>query len=125
MRDITFRGQRVDGKGWIYGDLIHTPTLKKRIIYFVDISSDGVHDYEDFNYEVKPDSIGQFTNIQTKNEEPVYEGMNVLQHIKSQYLDESDWGVIKGIVKMIDGCWCVGFSQYPLSAFELELIKEA
>ena len=74
MREILFRGKRVDNGEWAYGDLIHTPENKTRIIWFEPMYSDGIDFYNDFNYLVDNETIGQFTGLLDKNGNKIFEG---------------------------------------------------
>lgn len=62
MRDIKFRGKRVDTGAWVYGDLIHHDKgcAIVRCNEFTVESS----------FEVHPESVGQFTGLKDKE---VYE----------------------------------------------------
>lgn len=63
MREIKFRGKKINGSGWIYG----MPNYQMTHI-FNDSQVDSVD-----NYEVIPETIGQFIGIDTKGKE-VYDG---------------------------------------------------
>ena len=68
MREIKFRGLRVDGKGWVYGALF-TDNQKTMIRW---MHNPLTNDYTDI--EVKPESVGQFTGLKDKNGTDIYEG---------------------------------------------------
>lgn len=63
MREIKFRGKRLDNGEWAYGDLhIRTP--------FPHIHSEI--DYGKVN--IDPHTVGQFTGLHDKNGKEIYEG---------------------------------------------------
>lgn len=67
MREIKFRGKRIDNGEWVYGNY-----TKKYL------SSTWIHCISDFNNyvmdAVKPETVGQSTGLYDKNGREIYEG---------------------------------------------------
>lgn len=66
-----YHGKRVDNGEWVEGDLIHRQ-IWGRALAIIRISDDGFEHYEE--YEVIPESVGQFTGLYDKNEKKIFEG---------------------------------------------------
>lgn len=61
MREIKFRGKRVDNGEWVYGSLIQR-------IGYTEIFDDV------FTWVIVPETIGQYTGLKDKNDTEIYEG---------------------------------------------------
>lgn len=66
MREIKFRGKRLDNGEWIEGDLLR---MNGHWFIFLDPAPEGID-----KYEVDPATVGEFTGLKDKNGKEIYEG---------------------------------------------------
>ncbi len=87
MREILFRGKRVDNGEWVVGDLIHRQIWRTQLT-IIRISDDGFDHYEE--YEVKPETVGQFINQTDKNGNKIFEGDIVYNNVFKAQIEFSN-----------------------------------
>lgn len=97
MREIKFRGKRLDNGEWLYGSLLvsHFKDDKKERYFITQFSGNYT-----FEHEVDPATVGQYTGLKDKNGREIYE--------EDILFDESG---VYAVVCYSMGTFCVDFGE--------------
>ena len=123
MREILFRGKRVDNGEWIQGDIVQFPV--HGVVRIVEQEPS----YKDA--EVDSDTVGQYTGLTDKNGKKIFEGDIIHLEYSQVFFGGVYFGEYTAEVSYKEGCFITdGINngdeiETPLSGFnndEVEII---
>ena len=112
MREVKFRGDRVDGHGWAYGSLTISDDLpvpngngwsEALTCYFIQKRNGNVH-------HVYERSVGQFTECESVEGEDIYEG-DIIVWIDSDGIER------RNIVEFVNGGFMLNNNTYNIGSY--------
>ena len=121
MREILFRGKRVDNGEWIQGDLVQF--LPHGIVRIVTQEPP----YKDA--EVDSDTVGQFTGLTDKNGRKIFEGDIIHLEYSQVFFGGEYFGEYTAEVSYKEGCFITdGINngdeiETPLSGFDNDEVE--
>ena len=103
MREILFRGKRIDNGEWIYGGI----SIFCGLAEIFDSNS-----IDNSCYEVIPETVGQFTGLTDKNGKKIFEG-DIIQGFIPNDFDKKRTEIVKH-ANSASGTdrFCIGFRSW-------------
>ena len=107
MREILFRGKRMDNGELVFGDLIREPWG-----YCIQVVTGSGNGYSRKKYAITEETVGQYTGLKDKNGKRIFEG-----DILSIWNDRND------VVVYEDGAFIMEDTEIPMRfAIKFEVI---
>jgi uncharacterized phage protein (TIGR01671 family) len=111
MREILFRGKRIDNGEWVFGSLLVEGDGRKIVV-----PKKGMVGCFVIMYPIDPKTVGQYTGLEDKNGVKIFEGDIVQDELGKVFLVE--YVRFGYVLKQIGEPWC----RFPYEYDEYEVI---
>jgi uncharacterized phage protein (TIGR01671 family) len=115
-REIICRGKRVDNGEWVFGFYYYSVRYKAD---FIKVSLEDGDAFIEYDIEVFPESVGQFTGFYTRDRKTIFEGDIMREWLEDSVEPEGGYYAFN-VVNFQWGSWCllqIGF-DYSKSDYE-------